>query len=84
MTQSKSQEISQVDLEVDARGLSCPMPLLKAKLALNTLPVGGVLRVLATDPGSQRDMRSFAQLAGHHLVCESEDNGVFSYWLCKG
>lgn len=71
------------DAELDATGLECPMPLLKAKLALNQLASGNVLKVTATDPGSQRDFRSFAKLAGHALVHEELVNGVFRYWLRK-
>ncbi|HCP54541.1 MULTISPECIES: sulfurtransferase TusA family protein [Pseudomonas] len=71
------------DDEVDATGLSCPLPLLKAKLALNQLASGAVLKVIATDAGSQRDFRAFAKLAGHQLVHEEVDNGVYRYWLCK-
>ncbi len=50
--------------EVDARGLDCPMPLLKAKRALNAMNSGEQLRVLATDSGSQRDFRVFAEQSG--------------------
>ncbi|MBF7729347.1 sulfurtransferase TusA family protein [Pseudomonas sp. N040] len=71
------------DAEVDARGLSCPMPLLKAKLELNRLPSGATLKVLATDAGSQRDFRAFARLAGHTLLREEVAAGVYGYWLCK-
>ncbi len=73
----------QHDVEVDAQGLACPMPLLKAKLALNGMPVGAVLKVLATDAGSQRDFRSFARLAGHSLLNETVEQAVFIYWLRK-
>ena len=69
---------------LDACGLSCPMPLLKAKLELNRLTVGEVLLVKATDAGSQRDFRSFATLAGHSLLREECADGVFCYWLRKG
>ncbi|MFN3357572.1 MAG: sulfurtransferase TusA family protein [Pseudomonas sp.] len=71
------------DAEVDARDLNCPMPLLKAKLALNQLASGAVLKVIATDAGSQRDFRAFARLAGHSLMHEEEEAGVFRYWLRK-
>ena len=54
--------------------------LLKAKLELNRLPSGGVLKVIATDAGSQRD---FAQLAGHELLREEAAEGVYRYWLRK-
>lgn len=71
------------DAEVDASGLNCPMPLLKAKLELNRLTAGDVLKVIATDPGSQRDFRSFASLSGHSLVREEVEGDVFRYWLRK-
>ena len=72
------------DAELDASGLNCPLPLLKAKLELNRLASGAVLKVTATDAGSQRDFRAFARLAGHELVHEEEADGVFRYWLKKG
>ena len=71
------------DAELDARGLNCPLPLLKAKLELNRLPSGAVLKVLATDAGSQRDFRAFARLAGHQLLHEDAEAGCFRYWLRK-
>lgn len=77
-------DIPACDAELDASGLNCPMPLLKAKLELNRLPSGAVLKVTATDAGSQRDFRTFATLAGHALLREEEGDGVFRYWLKKG
>ncbi len=71
------------DAELDAVGLACPMPLLKAKLELNRLARGQVLMVTATDPGSQRDFRSFAKLAGHTLLREEAGEGLYRYWLRK-
>lgn len=71
------------DTELDAVGLDCPMPLLKAKLELNRLPSGAVLKVVASDPGSQRDFRSFAKLAGHALLHEEVEDGLYRYWLRK-
>lgn len=71
------------DSEVDASGLNCPMPLLKAKLELNRLASGCVLKVTATDAGSQRDFRAFATLAGHTLLHEEVQDGVYRYWLRK-
>ncbi|MDH1542127.1 sulfurtransferase TusA family protein [Stutzerimonas stutzeri] len=71
------------DAELDAVGLDCPMPLLKAKLELNRLPSGAVLKVVASDPGSQRDFRSFAKLAGHALLHEEVGDGLYRYWLRK-
>lgn len=71
------------DAELDASGLNCPLPLLKAKLELNRLASGAVLKVIATDAGSQRDFRTFAKLAGHTLLHEEDAAGVYRYWLRK-
>jgi TusA-related sulfurtransferase len=70
-------------IELDTRGLSCPLPLLKAKQALNGLASGERLRVLATDPGSQRDFRVFAEQSGHLLLASGECDGVYDYLLQK-
>lgn len=74
---------------VDAQGLNCPMPLLKAKLALNACKVGDVIRVLATDGGSVRDFHAFAELSAHAIIHFSEhlDNDgqlYYEYLLQKG
>ncbi|NMZ02762.1 sulfurtransferase TusA family protein [Pseudomonas proteolytica] len=71
------------DAELDASGLNCPLPLLKAKMELNRLASGAILKVIATDAGSQRDFRTFAKLAGHALLHEEADNDVYRYWLRK-
>ncbi len=69
--------------ELDTCGLNCPLPLLKAKQALNAMHSGERLCVRATDPGSQRDFRVFAEQSGHALLESSEENGVFIYLLQK-
>ncbi|NIB42023.1 sulfurtransferase TusA family protein [Pseudomaricurvus alkylphenolicus] len=69
--------------EVDARGLNCPLPLLKAKQALNQLDSGDRLRVLATDAGSVRDFKTFTELSGNLLVESSESDGCYTYVLQK-
>jgi|SRR5690606_5939706 len=69
--------------ELDTRGLACPLPLLKAKQALNRLASGEQLRVLATDPGSQRDFRVFAEQSGHVLIESSVCGEEFHYLLQK-
>ena len=76
-------EWPEADATLDASGLNCPLPLLKAKLELNRLASGAVLQVTATDAGSERDFRAFARLAGHTLVHEDEAAGVYRYWLRK-
>ena len=69
--------------ELDATGLQCPMPLLKAKRALNSLDTGQRLRVLSTDQGSVRDFQVFAEQSGHALLSSKESNGVYIYLLQK-
>ena len=68
---------------LDTKGLTCPMPLLKAKQALNALAPAALLRVYATDPGSVRDFTVFSRQSGHELLESSEQDGVFSYLLKK-
>ena len=64
-----------VDCEVDAIGLTCPMPLLKAKRALNGLAGGATLCVRATDPGSVRDFEVFCERSGHELLASTKEAG---------
>lgn len=71
------------DQILDARGMSCPLPLLKAKQALNTMASGEVLHVLATDAGSQRDFQRFCELSGHALLGSDCLDLEFHYWLRK-
>ncbi len=59
--------------DVDARGLNCPLPILRAKKALNDMATGDVLRVIATDPGSVRDFNAFARQTGNTLVAHEEN-----------
>lgn len=75
--------MNDVHCEVDARGLSCPLPLLKAKQALNRMASGERLRVLSTDAGSQRDFDAFARQSGHQLLSSDESDGVYRYLLEK-
>jgi tRNA 2-thiouridine synthesizing protein A len=71
------------DALVDARGLSCPMPLVKARQALMVLPGGAVVCVLATDPAAPRDFVDFAELTGHELEEPVEADGVYRLVLTK-
>jgi len=58
----------QIDKEIDARGLNCPLPLMKAKKAMAEMQSGQILRVVATDSGSMRDFLAFAKQAGHEML----------------
>lgn len=69
--------------QLDTSGLNCPLPLLKAKQALTNLAAGEVLKVIATDAGSQRDFRSFAKLSGNELISTESKEGVYTFWLKK-
>ena len=69
--------------ELDARGLLCPLPLLKAKQALRHLSAGQVLRVLATDAGSVRDFQAYAQLSGQELLGFTMQDDCYCYLLKK-
>lgn len=75
--------MSEISQRVDARHLDCPLPLLKAKQALNRMASGEVLEVLATDAGSQRDFAVFARQSGNALLEQSEQGGEFRYVLQK-
>ncbi|MFN7644527.1 MAG: sulfurtransferase TusA family protein [Burkholderiales bacterium] len=69
------------DREVDARGLNCPLPILKAKKALAELGSGQVLKVVSTDPGSVRDFQAFARQTGNQMVGQSEADKVWTFFL---
>jgi tRNA 2-thiouridine synthesizing protein A len=74
---------TEATVEVDACGQQCPMPLLQAKRALNRMQAGERLRVLATDQGSVRDFRVFAEQSGHTLLASEERAGVYIHLLQK-
>jgi TusA-related sulfurtransferase len=67
--------------EVDARGLNCPLPILKAKKALADMASGQVLKVVATDPGSMRDFQAFARQTGNELLEQAALNDEFVHYL---
>jgi tRNA 2-thiouridine synthesizing protein A len=71
----------QIEREVDARGLNCPLPILRTKKALNDMASGQVLRILATDPASVRDFEAFARQTGHQLLQHGEQDGAFVFLL---
>lgn len=73
-----------VDKDLDARGLSCPLPILRAKKALNEMSSGQVLRILTTDPGSVRDFQAFALQTGNELLSSAEtENKEFEFYLAR-
>lgn len=74
----------QPDDVLDARGLPCPLPLLKAKQALSRLSSGQLLEVMATDAGSWRDFETFIAQSDHAMPAREEHGEVYHYWIRKG
>ncbi len=69
--------------ELDARGLNCPLPILRTKKTLNEMASGEILRVVATDPGSVKDFAAFAKQTGNELLSSSEGGGEFTFYIRK-
>jgi tRNA 2-thiouridine synthesizing protein A len=68
---------------LDARGLNCPLPILRTRKAINQLASGQVLQVIATDPGSVKDMASFCTQTGHRLVASNAADEAFVFLIEK-
>ena len=71
----------QITQQVDARGLSCPMPIVKTAQAMKAIQSGSLLEVLATDPGSVKDFEAWSRTTGNELVERSVDGGVYRFVL---
>ncbi|MDR2195816.1 MAG: sulfurtransferase TusA family protein [Gallionellaceae bacterium] len=71
------------DQELDARNLTCPLPILKTNKALAGMVSGQVLKILATDPGSVQDMQAFAKQTGNTLLSHDAADGVFTFFMRK-
>ena len=69
------------DKELDARGLNCPLPILRAKKALNEMQSGQVLKIVATDPGSTRDFQAFSRQTGNELLEQSASGDEYIHYL---
>jgi len=70
--------------ELDARGLNCPLPILRVKKAITSMAHGQILRVLATDPGSVKDFDSFCKQTGHELVSSEQNGTEYAFLIRKG
>ncbi len=71
------------DQVLDAKGLSCPLPILRTKKAVEGLAKGQILKVETTDPGSKNDMASWAKRTGNEIVNTAEGSGVFTFFIKK-
>ncbi|WP_079913157.1 sulfurtransferase TusA family protein [Paenibacillus sp. 32352] len=72
------------NLTVDAKGLACPMPIVKAKKGIDTLEPGQTMELQTTDKGSMKDFQAWVNQTNHELVEAREDNGVFTFIVKKG
>lgn len=68
---------------LDAKGLSCPMPIVRTKKAMDVLQSGEVLEVHLTDKGSIKDIPAWAQTGGHEVLQHVEEDGVLKFWIKK-
>ncbi len=75
--------MTDVAATLDARGLNCPLPILKAKKEINKIGSGEVLKIIATDPGSVKDFEAFTKQTGHELLESSESGGEFTFLIKK-
>lgn len=78
-----SDVLTKVDCEVDARGLNCPMPILKARKSIRDLKPGQIMHVIATDSGSASDFPLFCKQAGNELIETLERNGEYHFYIRK-
>ena len=69
------------DVQVDAKGLNCPLPILRAKKGLKDVPAGGTLEVLATDPGAVKDFEAFCRQTGNELLESRQDGGIYTFLI---
>lgn len=69
---------------LDAKGLACPMPIVKTKKAINELEAGQVLEIHTTDKGAKNDLTAWSKSGGHELLKHEEQNGVLKFWIKKG
>ena len=71
------------DKEIDARGLNCPLPILRTKKGLADMLGGQVMRVLSTDPGAVKDFQAFSKQTGNELLHSTEEDKVFVFYIRK-
>ena len=76
--------MSTADMELDARGLNCPLPILRAKKSIQSLTSGQVLKIIATDPGSVKDFEAFCKQTGNELLESTQADGEYHFNIRKG
>lgn len=81
LAETEGRTISKADVTLDAKGLNCPLPILKAKQSMKNVPSGGTLEVLATDPGAVADFEAFCRSTGHELVESGQKDGIYRFLI---
>ncbi|MDP9741549.1 UNVERIFIED_ORG: tRNA 2-thiouridine synthesizing protein A [Bacillus sp. B2I3] len=72
------------DKVLDAKGLACPMPIVKTRKAMNDLQTGQVLEIHVTDKGAKADLAAWSKSGGHELIETAEENDILKFWIRKG
>ncbi|MFJ8069902.1 sulfurtransferase TusA family protein [Peribacillus sp. NPDC096447] len=72
------------DKVLDAKGIACPMPIVKTRKAMNDLQTGQVLEIHVTDKGAKADLAAWSKSGGHELVETAEENDILKFWIRKG
>ena len=75
--------MSNFDTELDASGLNCPLPILRAKKAISSMDNAQTIKIIATDPGSVKDFEAFCKQTGNELVSSGEEEGKFVFFIKK-
>ncbi|WP_070120456.1 sulfurtransferase TusA family protein [Bacillus marinisedimentorum] len=69
---------------VDAKGLACPMPIVKTKKAMDKLQQGDILEIQATDKGATNDLTAWSKSSGHEMLEMKDEDGILTFWIKKG
>ncbi|MGG1483261.1 sulfurtransferase TusA family protein [Peribacillus castrilensis] len=72
------------DKVLDAKGLACPMPIVKTRKAMNDLQTGQVLEIHVTDKGAKADLAAWSKSGGHELMETAKENDILKFWIRKG
>jgi len=75
--------MSEINTELDASGLNCPLPILRCKKAMNGMETGEIIKVIATDPGAVKDFEAYCKQTGHELLSSGEEGGKFVFEIKK-
>lgn len=75
--------MTEFNLELDARGLNCPLPILRAKKSIKSLETGQVLKIISTDPGSIKDFAAFCKQTGDELLSSEDTGSEFTFFIKK-